>query len=214
MDARSEPSVGPLASEEIRQGAELLARAFARDPVLGHYLTPGHAQGTAFSAFFRSALWDGATDHSTYSARVEGRLVGVALWAPPDHQPASGSEASRASTRSRVALRRVKQLYPTGLQPLLDGFAALAAHHPVEAHWYLAFVGVDPNAQGHGIGRRLLQPVLKKADQAGVPCYLETPFPETHSFYRSLGFVFQHELRAFGPAPPISSFLRSPSRPR
>ena len=59
--------------------------------------------------------------------------------------------------------------------------------HPADPHWYLAFVGVEPTIQSHGIGRTLLAPVLKLADQTETLCYLETPFPRTHEFYERLG---------------------------
>ena len=42
--------------------------------------------------------------------------------------------------------------------------------------------------QGRGIGRQLVAPVLKSADDAGLPCYLETEEPATVPFYQRLGF--------------------------
>jgi hypothetical protein len=34
-----------------------------------------------------------------------------------------------------------------------------------------------------------------------LPCYLETPFPETRAFYGSLGYRVIREMRAFGDRP-------------
>jgi ribosomal protein S18 acetylase RimI-like enzyme len=32
----------------------------------------------------------------------------------------------------------------------------VVAHHPADPTWYLPFIGVDPRAQGRGIGSRFL----------------------------------------------------------
>jgi hypothetical protein len=63
-------------------------------------------------------------------------------------------------------------------------------HHQCMAgpHWYLALLGVSPRRQGQGIGRARLTPVLQRADQEALPCYLETfvsgnvPFDERRGF--------------------------------
>lgn len=210
MKGIPEVRLGILAAPEIANGAALLARAFADDPVLSYFLSPGAEQRTAFRAFFRSALWEGAPFGCTHAAWVRGRLAGVALWVPPVAPGAPADRADDARSRSNAALRSVRRRYPDGLPSLLEGFEALAGYHPHQPHWYLAFVGVEPSAQGNGIGRQLLAPQLLEADGSGLPSYLETPFPATHPFYRSLGFAFHRELRTFGPAPAVSSFLRAP----
>ena len=56
------------------------------------------------------------------------------------------------------------------------------------AHWYVLLLGVSPEAQGTGLGRALLQPVLDRATAAGQPCYLETAQPKNVGFYERLGF--------------------------
>jgi predicted N-acetyltransferase YhbS len=53
---------------------------------------------------------------------------------------------------------------------------------------FLAVLGVDPELQGQGIGGALLQPVLDRADQHELPCYLETVEPSNLPFYSRHGF--------------------------
>ena len=55
-------------------------------------------------------------------------------------------------------------------------------------HWYLWGLGVEPSQQNKGIGGRLLQPVLAKADAAGQSCYPETQNESNLPFYRRHGF--------------------------
>lgn len=43
---------------------------------------------------------------------------------------------------------------------LLATFEQMAESHPREAHWYLPQIGVDPAAQGTGIGAALMRHAL------------------------------------------------------
>ena len=55
-------------------------------------------------------------------------------------------------------------------------------------HWYLWALGVEPNSLGLGVGGRLIQPVLARADAEGLPCYLETETEGNVVFYQKRGF--------------------------
>jgi ribosomal protein S18 acetylase RimI-like enzyme len=59
-------------------------------------------------------------------------------------------------------------------------------------HWYLYNIAVDPNHQGRGWASVLLNPMLAKADQDKLPCYLETA-ERNLSLYQHFGFeVIEH----------------------
>ncbi len=95
---------------------------------------------------------------------------------------------------------------------LLQGFAKLETTHPDTPHWYLFFIGMDAERRGHGIGARLMTPVLQAADDGGMPCYLETPFPQTLPFYRKLGYDVIGEPTPFTGAPQLWAMKRKPRR--
>ncbi len=57
-----------------------------------------------------------------------------------------------------------------------------------ENHQYIILLGVDPDKQGQGYGKRLILPVLKMAEEKGQACYLETHGEENVLFYNKLGF--------------------------
>lgn len=82
--------------------------------------------------------------------------------------------------------------------------------HPAFAHAYLFSVGVRPRAQGKGLGRRLIQPVLDACDRKGVRAYLENSNPANTGFYASLGFVPCGEIRPTENAPPLLPMVREP----
>jgi predicted N-acetyltransferase YhbS len=47
---------------------------------------------------------------------------------------------------------------------------------------------VVPAAQGRGLGSALRRPVLDRADQAGLPAYLEATSPHNTALYERHGF--------------------------
>lgn len=57
--------------------------------------------------------------------------------------------------------------------------------HP---HWSLDGLAVDPRYQRLGYGAALVRHGLRRADDDGLPTYLETNSPRNVAFYRKLGF--------------------------
>ncbi len=199
-------TVRPLERVELSTAARLLARAFAGDPFIGHFLSSPARLRLALPLFFRSVLHEQLPHGTLTAAAHERRLVGAAAWVAPGLN--ADGEAPRL--QARLNLAAVRSLFPRATPRLLDGFAELAHQHPGDPHWYLAFVGVEPGLQRGGVGRQLLAPTLERADADGLPCYLETPFPETRAFYRRLGFEETSELRPVAGAPPIWTMTRRP----
>lgn len=79
--------------------------------------------------------------------------------------------------------------------------AAVAEHHPDDAHWYLGAVGVRPGHQGAGRGTLVLEPVLERCDRDGRLAVLETSSARSVPFYERLGFGVHAELDAPGGGP-------------
>jgi GNAT superfamily N-acetyltransferase len=199
-----EATVRPLRRHELSAGSRLLARAFAEDPFIGYFLRDRRRCEVAFPRFFRAALHALVDAGSVFGVEADGALAGVAAWAPPE--PAAVARRSRLL--AGFASLEVRALFPRAAPRLFAGFAVLGEGHPTEPHWYLAFVGVDPRQQGRGLGRTLLTPIIDRADDLGVACYLETPFPNTRVFYRHLGFQDTAELRPVAEAPTIWTMTR------
>jgi len=101
----------------------------------------------------------------TYVAVADARVVGFATVA--------ASSLERASLPSA----RLRQRLPASPLPVLR----------------LARLGVDPRAQGHGLGTALLRQVLTLAvlqrDHMGCVGVVTDAKPEAVSFYERLGFV-------------------------
>jgi ribosomal protein S18 acetylase RimI-like enzyme len=57
-----------------------------------------------------------------------------------------------------------------------------------EDGWFLAGLGVVPECQRQGYGTSLLRPVLRRLDEQGLDCYLDTQKQANLDYYRRFGF--------------------------
>jgi hypothetical protein len=75
-------TVRNFTGDQARRGARLLARAFATDPIITHFLDGFVRRQFAFPAFFRAIIREHLEGGHVYSAWEEDRLIGVAVWSP------------------------------------------------------------------------------------------------------------------------------------
>ena len=190
-----------------RDANRVLVEAFMPDPVFSYFFPDPALRARVFGLLFADLIAANQRFGGVWAAMDQERVAGAAIWITP-----SARESLWDRLRTAWVQAKLRTLTPVA-RDLMAGFAALGPLHPTGPHWYLAFVGIDPVCQGDGLGRRLLAPAIAQADAQGLLCYLETPFPRTHPFYRSLGFELLEELRPFRGAPPIWRFLRK-AKPR
>lgn len=69
-------------------------------------------------------------------------------------------------------------------------------------------IGVDPRAQGTGLGSALLRHALEQCDAQHLPAYLESSNPKNNPLYERHGFEVLAELQS-GDSPPIWPMLRT-----
>ena len=180
---------------------EVLGEAFLEDPFWEWLLRgPDRRRRLArsFGAFAGTAA-------RTPGARllVTPEHTAAAIWLPPGRWRAGPVEALRAVPAHARALRRG---VPRGLRVQ----AVFERHHLREPHWYLEALGAVPAARGAGVGPRVVQPVLDRCDEDGVPAYLESSNPRNWSFYERLGFVPLDPLPLPAGCPVVLPMLRAP----
>jgi ribosomal protein S18 acetylase RimI-like enzyme len=178
-----------------------LAAAFMDDPV-ATWATPREAlrQRTLqrfFGALLKAKLPAGFV--YTDSART-----GAALWAQPDAWRTTAIQGLRIATA--FADPRQWMRSPLVARGLLR---AERLHPPAPGHFYLVTLGVAPDAQGNGLGSRLLQPVLQLCDADRVPAYLESSKESNISFYARHGFRVTSEI-VLPRGPTIYAMWREP----
>lgn len=131
---------------------------------------------------------------------------GACMWMLPDQHANFGLTDYAViswSTLIRSGPRAVVRAIKTG--------TAMDAQHPEFPHAYLFSIGVRPSAQGKGLGRKLIQPMLDACDRAGVRAYLENSNPANTGFYNSCGFEqFGEPIHPEPESPPLVPMLREP----
>jgi ribosomal protein S18 acetylase RimI-like enzyme len=185
----------PIGEDGRARAIATLVSAFTDDPV-ERWLYPETSQYLAHFPGFVDALGGRAID--AHTAWTLDDFSAVALWLPPDVSP-DGHRMLDLLTTS-VATAKHEELF--------DVIEQLDAGHPAHAHWYLAWLGVDPASQGHGLGAQLLAATLGLVDAEHLPAYLETPNPRTVGFYERHGFTVTGQAQA-GTAPPLVLMSRT-----
>lgn len=133
---------------------------------------------------------------------------GASMWMLP-----GGDASFRFADYLRFALPTLFLCGPGAVKRGIETGEAMDARHPRFEHAYLFSIGVRPSAQGKGLGRKLIQPVLDACDRKGVPAYLENSNPANTGFYISCGFAPMGEPIIVEPdAPPLVPMVREPRR--
>ncbi|MFI5753803.1 GNAT family N-acetyltransferase [Streptomyces sp. NPDC051569] len=179
--------MGTGSARRIRQAGEsdratlvrLLDAAFMNDPV-SCWVFPEEAHRRKVHSLFLGVFAD--------VALAEGRVdimedeTAMALWL----QVPAGLPEEEDDTPA--LMRRTAD--PENERAEMIGRLTGAVHPHDRAHEYLLMIAVDPEHQGRGLGRALIEPVLERCDREGIPAYLEASSERSSHLYERLGFAF------------------------
>jgi ribosomal protein S18 acetylase RimI-like enzyme len=175
-------AVGPLADAERPAAERVLARAFRDNPLNVAVIGPDPERRLRANLHGARALLPVAlAGGRVLAARAGGGLRGVLVATRPFGWPLPAPPL--LANLRRVLGQGLRVARRWGLV-----FDALARLHPEDPHWYLSTLGVDPEAQAHGVGTALLARFLAEVDADGLPAYLETDREANLGFYRRAGF--------------------------
>ena len=188
--------------DDVAAMVDVLARAFDDDPVINWFVRQDADRATGFRRFFEVAVRELTLPlGEVYTTAEPG---GAALWAPPGTWELDPGNLEALLPDLTAAFGEAR------LERSLEGMAALDAVHPDEPHFYLLLLGVAPDRQNRGIGSALLQAVLRRCDEQGVPAYLEATSPRNVALYERHGFVVTDTLHLPGGGPPLWPMWRAP----
>lgn len=203
----SPPGVRPLAPADILRCVETLSAALLDDPGWRHVIPEEQPRRAALRAIVRISVREARRHGGGLVAHHEDKILGVALWVPPGRYPLP---RLRQLMTAPAMLALAVRVGPERVSRLASFGNSLDSVFPGESVWYLQALGVDPQAQRRGIGSLLLNPVLDRADAAGLPCYLETAKPENVDYYRRFGFALIENGRPLSAGGPTMFRMRRP----
>ena len=183
-------SIVPLDPSHAGVAAEALSRAFHDDPLQQYVFPDPEVRKKLSPVHFRPVIEYGLRFGRVWT--TVGTPNGAAVCLPP---------GSTNVTEERAAAAGLDKLpLHIGREAAGRFFSVLEFLDPFhtedlpEPHWYVMIVGVEPDAQGQGLGRKILGPMLESARQTRHPCYLETAQPANVPFYQKLGFKLVRSL--------------------
>jgi GNAT superfamily N-acetyltransferase len=180
----SETSPVLLLSSQVEKGAEVLARAMQHSPDMKYFIGDDSRMLEAPARrFYQSVIRIGLIHGEVYTTPS---MLGIAVWVSPEHNSFTfGSMFRTGFLRAIVSM---------GFGPLrrfvrssifVEKLQKQAISVP---HWTLVFIGVEPAYRGKGVGGKLIQPILARADSDGMPCYVESVDERNLTFYQRHGF--------------------------
>ena len=195
-----------LLPAQLPPAAALLAAAFQRDPMYIQVQPDEIARLEMLVWLFERVARYAQLYGQVYTTPS---LEGIACWLPPGRTHLSilgllrsGLVAAPLAMGLSAYLRFDR--YMTYSDKLHEQYAP-------PSHWYLWVIGVEPVHQGHGIGSRLLQPVLAQASAEGIACYLDTGTESNVRFYEKHGFQVVERGNTPGQGVQVWAMLRPPN---
>lgn len=175
--------------DDCRALAEVFARAFLDDPEMMWVLPDPATRRERLTLLFATDLGKlhlrlGGTEVAVTEA---GEIAAGAVWTPPGQWHLPWYRELQAAPGMARALRE-------RLRPALRLSRLVDAVHPAEPHWFLAFLGTDPDYQGTGAAGALLRSGLRRADEQDMPVYLETAAEQNTRMYARYGFTVRDRV--------------------
>jgi ribosomal protein S18 acetylase RimI-like enzyme len=186
--------IHPITRQSLHQAAQLLARAFVDDPVtLAVYNNFSAERLTkALEVDFSGDLVECVRRGCPVQVNDGSNILGAAVVYPPGSYP--------LPVWSQWILL-LKSVWGNGFYNVsgwMQWLYEVDKLHPSEPHYYLEYIGVEPEYQRKGVGSTILHHLGEMADKAHVGCYLENANPINTAYYQHFGFQVTHHKEIIG----------------
>jgi ribosomal protein S18 acetylase RimI-like enzyme len=170
---------------DVIQASKILADAFQHDPLWNKIYEGDPGIEKRFQAFFEGGVRYCLKYGEVYAPSKD--LEGVMGLVPGKYADMNWWRSIRSGTMSvgmRMGLSAAMKM-GTILKPITaDRRGNMAAC----TFLYVLVIGVAPEQQGKGFGRKLIDAAIEKAEQEGLHLYLETEAEENVRMYEHFGF--------------------------
>ena len=189
-------------SSDVDQLVVTLTRAFDTDPVVNWMLRQDAKRTEGFDALFRACLDRLSLRHGEVLTTRD--CAGGALWYPP------GTSKIGFVQQLGLLPAMIRGTGLRGLGRMIGIMDLLDRNHPEKPHYYLQFIGVDPDQQGRGLGAALMRPALERCDQQACGAFLENTKESNLVFYERFGFSVTQEVHLEPDGPTVWLMWRDP----
>jgi hypothetical protein len=203
-DSRLLNAAVPLEASQIDHLAQVLGNALHDEPSFVYMMPDARIRRTLSPWFFRSAIRACQSFGSVYTTQA---MCGGALWL----SPAQDLTFDRMVRTGMFALP-FRLEWPTFKRcvELCKSVDKVRKQLAPRSHWYLLALGMESSTGREDVGGVLIEPVLRRADSTGLPCYLETFDEKSLPFYKRHGFRITGAGRIVGDGPSFWVMTRPP----
>jgi hypothetical protein len=192
-----------LPAAQLREAASMLARAFDDGPLFQSAFPVAASRAKVLQALFTASLKD-AMRFGRVEVASGVRIVGVLIWYRSGGYPIPAGRVLRLASEYARAVAAC----PRGIMKLFRAQQTFNRIRPTQPHYHALFIGA---CEGEHAGTELAKFLLKEADRAKMPIYLETQERRTVQWYGRLGFtVLQEGIEVFPGAPATWTMWREP----
>lgn len=189
--------------KDFRRAAKIFRESFYENPMFKYMLPNEHIRKEKLHYVFEYMLKYGIKYGVVFANSKS--LKSMAIWIPHSY-------VNETLIRS-INSGGLKLIWKIGWK-FLQRQAKLSrvvkeCHHVItnnldKNHIYLSSICVDPNFQGSGLARVILDPMINYARRLQIPIYLETAKNENISLYEHFGFQIVKKIMI--PETPYSNF--------
>lgn len=114
---------------------------------------------------------------------VTDDLLGAVVMYDPVSSPTKFSDTLRQLKLVRRSIGWLRMKYASSKDKKMNSF------RPATPHLYLQMIGTAPEAQGKGVGSKMIDFILETSATTNKPVYLETSVLKNVEMYKRKGFV-------------------------
>lgn len=202
-------TIRDMKAGDIPDAVTVVQEAFGNDPYNRWVFNDRERFSLARNRISLSLRCRWGIQHALFQvAHDHGRLVGVAMWLPPHLSTSSPSWWSWIADQHASWDLWIRQ----GIANIFHGRSTLNIRRyylwkegqakvqselwkDPRGYWFCNIITVAPDAQGRGVGKALVEEVLKRADAEGRSAYLESSsFEPNVKIYEKMGFELKREM--------------------
>jgi ribosomal protein S18 acetylase RimI-like enzyme len=183
VDAGNLDGVVKLTTKDTGWAANILEQAFYSDPLLNFIYGDKIDEPGKLNWFFKGTFRLAALYGYCFSTVEKD---GVLMMLPPDQTTLTLGAMYKSGFLAapfRMGLTSFSRLMTFGDFAEKEHKAAAPSDH-----FYIMTVGVLPERQGIGVGKKLMTKALEIVDANRMPCYLETQHKNNIPIYQRFGF--------------------------